>query len=171
VGRLEEQKNPFRFIDIIAAVSKSTAIEARWVGDGSLYESAKSYAERLSAPIEFVGYRPNVIAELDRADGILITSSWEGLPLVALEAMARKRPVVGSRVGGLPALLDEGRGLLLTENADLNADAELCIDGFTASPATSARTESAFMYVRERLSPERVFDPILEVYCSVGKDR
>jgi len=88
-------------------------------GDGPLRESlvARCTSLGLNRTAEFVGHLSSsrVRALLDRCACLVVPSRSEGLGRVALEAMARARPVVASKVGGLPELVEDGRnGLLIT---------------------------------------------------------
>jgi glycosyltransferase involved in cell wall biosynthesis len=76
---------------------------------------------------------PAQVAELlDRSWAFVLPSFSEGLPRVALEALVRGRPVVGSRAGGIPdAVVDEENGLLVPPgDAQALADAlvRICSD-------------------------------------------
>jgi glycosyltransferase involved in cell wall biosynthesis len=80
------------------------------VGEGYLMESLESLVRRLdlSAAVMFTGFLedvPQIIATFDVA---VLPSYFEGMGRVLLEAMAMEKPVVGTRVGGIPDLIEEG---------------------------------------------------------------
>jgi glycosyltransferase involved in cell wall biosynthesis len=82
-------------------------------GDGPLREDLVARCARLglNGTAEFVGHLSSseVRALLDGCSCLVVPSRSEGLGRVALEAMARARPVVAAKVGGLPELVEEGR--------------------------------------------------------------
>ncbi|HEY6912795.1 MAG TPA: glycosyltransferase family 4 protein [Myxococcales bacterium] len=80
-------------------------------GDGPLREELTHAAAGLDA--RFLGYLEDARAVFAAADVIALPSITEGLPLVALEALALGRCVVASGVGELPQLLADGAGLLV----------------------------------------------------------
>ena len=66
--------------------------------------------------IRFEGHCESMPERLAALDILLITSDHEGLPMILLEAMALKTPVIAHSVGGIPAVLKQGKcGLLVTE--------------------------------------------------------
>lgn len=88
----------------------------------------------LGERFRFLGYREDPIRVLVAADVFCLSSRFEGLPIALLEAMAAGLPVVATRVGGVPAVVTDGRegrlvppgdpGALATAVAEL-ADPEL----------------------------------------------
>ena len=57
----------------------------------------------------WLGLRRDMPALLDAADGFVLASAWEGMPLVLAEAMAMEKPVVATDVGGVRELVGEHR--------------------------------------------------------------
>jgi len=103
------------------------------VGDGPDAASAHDLAEELgvSDRVIFTGVVDQVAELLACADLFLLPSSTESFGLVALEAMASGVPVVASRIGGIPEVVDDGRTGLLAPvgNVEAFADATLRILG------------------------------------------
>jgi glycosyltransferase involved in cell wall biosynthesis len=112
VGRLVNQKNPLLFVEAAARVCAAIP-ETRFVvvGDGPLRASAERHAQRLclEGKIEFLGERADVGRVLGECDVFWLTSSWEGLPNVLLEAMACGLPVIATDVGGTRELFRSGQ--------------------------------------------------------------
>lgn len=90
IGRVSPQKNPEGFISVIHNLNMlGLEFEAEWVGDGELLESCRKRVASLGIPnLVFSGSSNDVRSKLANADILLMTSKWEGLPLVLLEAMS-----------------------------------------------------------------------------------
>jgi glycosyltransferase involved in cell wall biosynthesis len=82
--------------------------------------------ERLDLTDRFhlLGWRRDVRALLGAADLLVLTSLWEGLPRVVLQAMAAAKPVVATRVDGTPEAIDEGRTGFLLDPHDVEGLAD-----------------------------------------------
>ncbi|WP_405080391.1 glycosyltransferase [Paenibacillus chitinolyticus] len=119
VGRLEEQKGYPTAIKA-AALLAEWGLNFRWIiaGEGILRESLEGLVleHKLEDRIKFIGVR-NDVNELQWAADIYVLSSyWEGLPGVVIEAMAASVPIVCTKVGGAPELVEhEVNGLLCEE--------------------------------------------------------
>jgi glycosyltransferase involved in cell wall biosynthesis len=87
------------------------------VGDGPLRQELESHVQemRLSLKVAFTGQRKDVAPLLRLADLFVLPSTErEGLGIALIEAMAEGLPVVGTRLGGIPEVIDEGvNGLLV----------------------------------------------------------
>lgn len=114
VGRLSPEKGLFGLLDALAALAASgTEFELVVVGDGPLNASIQTRVGDLGLlpRVRFAGGLPEAetLAEIARADILVLPSLMEGLPVVLIEALALGRPVVASRVAGIPELIDEGQ--------------------------------------------------------------
>jgi glycosyltransferase involved in cell wall biosynthesis len=102
-----------------AAQLRHRGVAAQWllVSDGALRPrlQQKANALGLTEDIHFLGRRSDVASVLVRAD-VVVHPSWaEGFPNAVLEAMCAARPVVATRVGGIPeVVVDRATGLLVT---------------------------------------------------------
>jgi glycosyltransferase involved in cell wall biosynthesis len=90
-------------------------------GDGplrnTLQDTARDYG--LAQNVLFLGHRNDSYNILQLMDLFVLPSSSEGIPMVLLEALALARPVVASRVGGIPEVIEDGvSGLLVTPDDD-----------------------------------------------------
>ncbi|MDR2438625.1 MAG: glycosyltransferase [Planctomycetaceae bacterium] len=114
IGSLDQMYKAPDIVLRALAKLKQQGINCRltWLGDGRYIENMKSLASklRISEQINFPGNirtREEVCHFLDQCDLYLMVSRTEGLPRALLEAMARGLPCIGSRVGGIPELLDD----------------------------------------------------------------
>jgi glycosyltransferase involved in cell wall biosynthesis len=115
VARVTKQKDPHRFIDVISAVNSSDRrVNALWVGDGDLLpECLEEVRRRKVEGLSFVGAHTDVVPFLRESDLLMLTSRWEGLPLVLLEAASMGRGLVAPDVGGCAEAVDHGSNGLL----------------------------------------------------------
>lgn len=124
VGRLKYPKDFPTLLDALARLGdrKHTAMV---IGDGPDRTELEAELERRPNPrLELAGERDGVPAILAASDVFVLSSRSEGLPVSVLEAMAAGLPVVASRVGGVPELVEDGVGGFLVEPGDAAALAE-----------------------------------------------
>ncbi len=114
VGRLERVKGVEILLRAMAEIIKSVpTVHLRIVGDGPDKLNLEKLAKQLniSKTVTFCGWLKgdDVLAEYKNTRVLVIPSLWpENLPTVALEALAVGRPIIGSRVGGIPELVEDG---------------------------------------------------------------
>lgn len=124
VGRLNPMKGIDDFLKAIALLAGRFA-EARFVivGDGASRRELEEQARRLglAGRVVFTGTRLDVAAILSQAAISVAPSLSEGLSNVVLESMAAGVPVVATRVGGTPEILDDGVTGLLVPPCDSQA--------------------------------------------------
>lgn len=117
-GRLHPQKDPILLVRSIAALNEPN-IHLLIAGAGELEGEVCSEIAQLglSKQVTMLGPVPQAeLAKLHRiCSAFVLTSAYEGLPLVALEALACGTPVVTTRCGETPNLLSAGSGVVCEE--------------------------------------------------------
>ena len=117
VANLKHYKGQERFLRAFqAVVQKIPAARALLVGDGPARSEFEALVSELGigAAVTFAGQVEDTRPYVERAHVAALTSSHEGFPNALLEAMAMGRPVVATRVGGIPELVRDGVDGLLT---------------------------------------------------------
>lgn len=135
VGRLSEEKGQMLLLEAVARVAaKNIPIELVLVGDGPLRGELEKLIEkyRLGAQIRITGWISNkqVRDEIVRARALVLPSFSEGLPVVIMEAMALRRPVLTTFIAGIPELVHSGEnGWLFPAGSldDLTNALEACL--------------------------------------------
>jgi glycosyltransferase involved in cell wall biosynthesis len=116
VGRLTQVKRVDVFLRIAALLRDRLEInlETLIIGDGPLRPELERLARELGIRCEFTGFQSNCLPSIAALDALLLTSDHEGMPIVALEALALGTPIVCHAVGGLPELIQsEAQGYLV----------------------------------------------------------
>jgi sugar transferase (PEP-CTERM/EpsH1 system associated) len=105
---------------------KPTDVNLTMVGDGELMTSLKALTAELSLNeyIHFTGARNDIAELLASADIFVLSSIAEGIPMTVLEAMSAGLPIISTRVGGLPELIEQGTNGYLVEKENTAALAE-----------------------------------------------
>jgi len=119
----KEQKAPLDFIEIAYRVKKLNP-ETKFiiVGDGVLREEIEKriYKYRLGDDVTLAGWRPDIENVLPAFDVSVLTSLWEGLPRVSLEAGVCLIPQALSNVDGAPEIIEDGVTGYLVEPHDID---------------------------------------------------
>lgn len=99
VGRLVEQKGFKYLLQALQILLRSRPVRLMILGEGPLKSSLETRTRELGIGdyVQILGFRPNPFKYMARADVFVLSSLWEGLPSVLLEAMALGLPVVATR--------------------------------------------------------------------------
>lgn len=143
VGRLSPEKGVDVAIDALARLVDAGAggsLHLAIVGDGPQRAALASRVERLGlgTRVHFVGHTTTPGDYLRAADMVLLPSRSEGIPNVALEAMALGRPLVATAVGGTPEVVADDRAGMLIPPDDAGTLAA-AVHRLLAEPDLAAR--------------------------------
>lgn len=121
VGRMNEQKRPFLFLDFVKKISKEISnIHFYMVGTGPLADDVEKYILKkdLTKYVTRITHIDNVAEIYSLMKGLIITSKFEGLPIAMLEAMCVGLPTFATNVGDIDVVIDEYKnGMIVDVNS------------------------------------------------------
>jgi glycosyltransferase involved in cell wall biosynthesis len=170
IGRMTGIK---RTDDVLLAFKslRERGIDARLclVGDGPDRDHVERRAHELGVMREtlFLGYQEQVATFFDAFDVFILPSANEGTPVTAIEALAAGKPVVATRVGGIPDVVRDGEDGFLVVPGDVDALADRLAQLATDEKLRARMGEAARTRVRERYSVERLVDDVDRLYRSL----
>jgi len=171
VGRFHEQKDQRTLIEAWARVSvRFPSAVLALVGSGPLEGKLRDLANDRSVAhsLRFVAPRPDLRPAYTDADIFVLSSLWEGLPYVVLEAMAHGVPVVSTAVDGIPEAVADRRSGLLVPPSDPRTLAEALMWAIS-EPDKAARLGAAGRArVEAEFGLERMVDAVAELYREVA---
>ncbi len=122
VGRLVPVKGHAKLLEAIKILQGSMDnVTLVLVGDGPLRKSLEETAKQLGVKfVIFAGQQNQAYDFMNMMDVFVLPSLHEGIPMVVLEALALQRPVVATRVGGIPEVISHNLSgkLVMSGDAD-----------------------------------------------------
>ncbi len=171
VGRFEVAKDyPTMLRALASARRRQPDTVLLIVGRGSLQTEAESLVRELGLQegVRFLGVRNDVPLVMSAADGYLMSSAWEGMPMVLLEAAAAGLPIVATAVGGNPEVVLDGLSGHLVPPRDPERLAEAMLRLIATSMADRrAMGERGHAHVRANYGLGRLADRWEAVYHDV----
>ncbi|MFT6070405.1 MAG: glycosyltransferase involved in cell wall biosynthesis [Bacteriovoracaceae bacterium] len=168
VGRLSLEKGVHTLLLALSKLPKLIPFKLVVVGDGREKEKLILQAKELGieSSVEFVGFQRDVKKFLIPADALAIPSLREGLPMTLIEACCMGLPIIGSRVGGIPLLVEDKKNGILFKSEDAD-DLKKCLaeldDDKNQYLNRAKEMSSSFL---KRYSPHKWAENTLEVYKS-----
>ncbi|RJQ56190.1 MAG: glycosyltransferase family 1 protein [Nitrospiraceae bacterium] len=169
IGRVSEEKGIKTLID---AASKIDSCKLKIVGTGPLEEEMVSYAESKNGinNIEFLGYRKHeeVLSLLRGCRFVVLPSEWyENYPYSVLEAFSYGKPVIGSRIGGIPEIVKNWETGLLFDPGD-SEDLSLKIRFLINHPDKAEMLgRNARRFIDEEINADKHYDDLMSIYSFV----
>ena len=165
VSNFRPVKRAKAVIEIFARVRKEVPARLLMVGDGPDLHDAVCLARALGAAedVEFLGEQDQVVPILSSSDVFVLPSSQESFGLAALEAMSCEVPIVASRVGGLPELVDDGLSGFLHAPDDLDGMARSAVRLLTDADLHHRAAAAARRAAQDRYCDSKIV-PAYEAY-------
>lgn len=145
LGRLSPEKGPEVFLRAaMLAHARLPDTHFVFVGDGPLAPALREtiHAFRLQECVHLAGLQRDVAGVLNDIDVLVSSSHSEAMPLAVMEAMASGLPVIATRVGGVPDMIDQGESGWLVAPGDFDDIAQR-LQQVLATPAELARMSAA----------------------------
>ncbi len=183
VGRLSEEKGHLHLVGAAERILREyRKVVFLIVGDGPMRQQLEAQssrlAERINAksengkpPFIFAGARrdmPDVYALMDI---FVLPSLTEGLPMALLEALGAKRPVVATRVGAVPKVIEDGCSGLLVPPGDVDGLAEAIIRLLKDRREAHDLAQRGQERVKKDFSSQSMAQRYIEVYQDVVRMR
>jgi glycosyltransferase involved in cell wall biosynthesis len=166
VGRLVRIKRLDVLLKAVAeARGRGVAVRLAVVGDGEMRADLERLGSSLGLgrAVNFTGYRRDLSAIVASADIGVISSDNEGTPVSLIEMAAGARPLVATRVGGVPEVVRPECGLLVEPGDEMAlADALVTLAGDASGRAAMGR--AAREHARAKYSAERLVDDMDSLY-------
>ena len=166
VSNFRAIKRPQDALQVFAGIAERMPARMLMIGDGPEREGCMQLAHDLeiAGRVQFIESTPAVEKFMSVADLLLLPSEQESFGLVALEAMSAGVPVVASRVGGLPELVEEGKTGFLVTLGDISGMLEASLEILKNRTVRRRMGETARARAVEFFRPEVVLPKYLEVY-------
>lgn len=167
VCRLVEQKGiPYALEALRRLRSQFPRAHLVIAGDGENADELRRLASALGIAdrVHWLGWRSDAADLMSAFDLLLVPSLWEGFGLVLLEAMARRVPVIASRVGAIPEVVAHGETGILIEPGDVPALAQAMARLLDDRALRKYMGLLGAARLEERFSVERMVEGTLGVY-------
>jgi glycosyltransferase involved in cell wall biosynthesis len=176
VGRISEEKGIKTLIDAAVKVHESnvkgpTCIrnKLKIVGKGPLFKKMLSYTSIIdkNRMVEFLGHKHHteVIKLIKKSRFIVVPSEWyENFPFAVLEAFTCGKPVIGSKIGGIPELVrDTERGMVFEvgDSDDLSSAIRYLLNN---PDIIEEMGRNAKTFVENELNSEKHYEKLIYLY-------
>jgi glycosyltransferase involved in cell wall biosynthesis len=147
-------KNPFLFVRALEEIAKSSPhkIVLTLVGEGELLSEVKTMVNHIELRLPGQVANTALSKHYHSADFFLHGSDYETFSIVSIEALFTGTPVIGSRVGVLPEVIDASNGVLCDNTVDS------WIDGIGQAMTRGYSHEEISVHAKQKFSEERVKD-------------
>jgi glycosyltransferase involved in cell wall biosynthesis len=175
VGALVPHKGQRYLIDAAALVVPRVP-DARFLilGEGELRPAFEQTIRRygLEKHVLLPGFRPDVLSLLKGVDVFVMSSVMEGLGTSVLDAMACRKPVVATRAGGIPEVVEDGRTGILVPVRDADEIAHAIVTLLERPELRDTLGQSGRVRVEQRFSADRMVSATFDAYVRLaGRSR
>ena len=173
VARYVPVKNHHLIISAASRLKHLTDIHFVFAGDGELHDELLAHVKDCGMQdcFHFIGWRNDIPDVLAAFDIFIMCSKNEGMGRAFVEAQAAGLPVIGTRVGGVAEVLDEGRTGYLVDPDDAEELADKIELLYSRKSHRAALSEACRKWVYPKFSVEIMVDEIEKVYRKVMEEK
>lgn len=167
VGRLSREKNVDYIIKAIKKIKdKGLSAVLLIAGTGPEEKRLKAQAEKMELrdEVKFLGFCREVEKLIPIFNCLIVASKTEGTPMALLEAMAYGMPVIATRVGGIPKVIEDQFNGILIEPNDIEAICQAAKQLIGDRNKCERLAYNARKTIKKRFGPGPWFNKYLEVY-------
>ncbi|MGB9791951.1 MAG: glycosyltransferase family 4 protein [Thermacetogeniaceae bacterium] len=167
VARLEHRKGIRYLIKALPLIErKYKPVNCVVIGEGPERDALEKMVEELSLTdrVKFLGFQEDIVQFIRLFDVVVIPSVQEGQSIFCLEALACKRPVVASAVGGIPEIIRHEETGILVPPADPEAIADAVITLLRDQEMAKRLAETGQKLVFDKFTQEQMLIKTEEVY-------
>jgi glycosyltransferase involved in cell wall biosynthesis len=170
IGRLSPEKGQIYFLQAFSEVIKNfPQVTALIVGEGPDGKKLKEYcsSKNLFPKVVFTGYQKDITSIYKSLDLIILPSLSEGMPVVALEGMLFEKPIIGTKVGGIPEVIRDNNTGILVPSEDPASLGRAILKLLNDENRNKILTGNARKFVLENFSLDKRVKSIVELYNEV----
>ncbi len=174
VARISPVKDHQNLLKAFTLLKKQLPVEnmpqLTIVGDGDQREQLEQYCqEHALSTVEFLGARDDIEQILSETDVFVLSSIAEGIPMTILEAMSAKTPIVATRVGGIPEVVEDGKEGFLVDKSNALALAQGLLNYINQPELILEHGENARAKVLQKFNEKHMVQAYLEQYKALVK--
>lgn len=170
ICRITIQKDPITFLESIkTAYNIDHRIKGLLVGNGDMDQEVDNYItlHNMSEYMIHIPFRKDIPLVLHTIDAFCLSSLWEGLSIVLLEAMAMQKPVIVTPTDGTKDIINNKTNGTIVGFKDFGNMAQVYIN-YLQNPALAIELgENAHNLVMKRFNSKRVADAVTEIYTKL----
>jgi Glycosyltransferase len=171
LGRLSSEKGLLTLLKAVKILNDKIKIALNIIGEGPIRGELekKAKAEGMDN-VRFHGYMKGekLYDELRKNQVVIIPSEWyENNPISVLEAFALGKPVIGSRIGGIPELVRDGETGYTFEPGNAGDLCDKVMMLLSDDTTRNIMGQNARKFVVTKFNPEKHYQELMEIYQSV----
>ena len=163
-GRLSHEKGLFTLLSAIEGLE----VKCKIIGDGPIMENLEERVkEKALTNVSFLGYKPQKVLRTDIQKSMftVLPSEWyENNPLAVVESFALGKPVIGSRIGGIPELVEDYKTGLTFKPGNSDDLREKILYLLNNSEKIIEIGKNARRFVEQNFNPNKYYQNIMRIY-------
>ncbi len=166
-GRLSPEKGLEYLIKAARMVlNKMENVRFIIAGDGPLKNELEQMADEygITYNVTFTGYQKDVKNLIAMSDVVVLSSLWEGLPNILLEAMALKKPVIATAVGGVREIVKNGETGFLVQPACASELAQKIINVLLDKTGSLTIGDNGYVFVKKNFDIKKMVSSYEHLY-------